>query len=454
MIHDLKPYSEYKESGVPWLGNVPKHWDLRRGKAMFRCIDVRSSTGAEELLTVSSERGVVPRRSTTVTMFKVESYVGHKLCWPGDLVINSLWAWGRGSGVSRHHGIVSSAYGVYRLRSELAGYSGFIHELVRSVPFHWELQVRSKGVWISRLQLTDDSFLSAPFPIPSHNEHAAIARFLDHADRRIRRFIVAKKKLIALLNEQKQSIIHRALTRGLDPNVRVKPSGVDWLGDVPEHWEVVPLRWYISIGSGYFIETEKVCSEATAQMPYPVIGGNGVLGYAASFNTETITVVVGRVGALCGNVHLVDRPAWITDNALRIAEIREFGAGYLAMQLRAMNLNQLANVSAQPLITGGMVKSQRVVKPPMEEQRSLVRKMNGIAGPVEAAIIRVQREIDLLREYRTRLIADVVTGKLDVREAAAHLPDEADASEPLDEADALTEDDDADPDATSEEAEG
>ena len=90
-------------------------------------------------------------------------------------------------------------------------------------------------------------------PLPPLPEQAAIVRFLDHADRRIRRYINAKRKLIALLNEQKQAIIHRAVTRGLDPNVRLKPSGVEWLGDVPEHWEIVPLRWQISIGSGDFM---------------------------------------------------------------------------------------------------------------------------------------------------------------------------------------------------------
>ena len=166
MIVDVKPYPAYKDSGVPWLGEVPEHWEVTRGKNLFRCIDVRSSTGKEELLTVSSERGVVPRRSATVTMFQAESYLGYKLCWPDDLVINSLWAWARGLGVSSYHGIVSTAYGVYRLRPDSNCDPRFINELVRSTPFHWELQVRSKGVWTSRLQLTDDSFLGAPFPKP------------------------------------------------------------------------------------------------------------------------------------------------------------------------------------------------------------------------------------------------------------------------------------------------
>jgi len=146
MIAGLKPYPDYRESGLPWLGQMPTHWDLKRGKSVFQSIDQRSATGQEELLTVSSARGVVPRRTASVTMFKAESYLGYKLCWPGDLAINSLWAWGGGLGVSRHHGIISSAYGVYRIRTGAPLIPDYVHELVRSAAFHWELQVRSKGV--------------------------------------------------------------------------------------------------------------------------------------------------------------------------------------------------------------------------------------------------------------------------------------------------------------------
>src|SRR2546427_10294554 len=98
MIAGIKPYPTMKDSGLAWLAHIPEHWQVIRGKTLFRCIDVRSTTGKEELLTVSSDRGIVPRLSATVTMFKAESYVGYKLCWPGDLVINSLWAWARGLG--------------------------------------------------------------------------------------------------------------------------------------------------------------------------------------------------------------------------------------------------------------------------------------------------------------------------------------------------------------------
>ena len=266
MIASLNPYSAYKDSGVPWLGEVPAHWEVWRGKTLFRPIDIRSQTGNEELLTVSAERGVVPRKAANVTMFKAESYVGYKLCWPDDLVINSLWAWARGLGVSQYHGIVSSAYGVYRLLLKFKTSPRFIHQLVRSVPFQWELQVRSKGIWISRLQLTDEAFLRAPFPLPPLPEQTAIVRFLDHADRRIQRYIRAKQKLIGLLEEQKQAIIHQAVTGQIDvrtsqPYPAYKPSGVEWLGDVPAHWEVRRVKQVSRVQGGFAFSSDTFGNE-------------------------------------------------------------------------------------------------------------------------------------------------------------------------------------------------
>jgi len=283
----LKPYPEYKESGLPWLGQVPGHWEIKRAKSIFQCIDQRSRTGKEELLTVSSARGVVPRKTATVTMFKAESYVGYKLCWPGDLVINSLWAWAGGLGVSSHHGIISSAYGVYRVRPDAPMTPAFVHEVVRSSSFNWELQVRSKGIWISRLQLTDVSFLDAPMHIPPPEEQAAIVWFLDWANGRLERAIRAKRKVIALLSEQKQAIIHRAVTRGLPStdstgsrqagsgqatSVPLKPSGIPWLGDVPRHWEVLALKRVLR----RLIDCEHKTAPPVDQSEYRVVRTTGI----------------------------------------------------------------------------------------------------------------------------------------------------------------------------------
>ena len=457
MIDHLKPYSAYKDSGLPWLGKIPVHWAIQRGKTLFHSIDTRSSTGSEELLTVSSERGVVPRSSVNVTMFKAESYIGYKLCWPGDLVINSLWAWARGLGVSRYHGIVSSAYGVYRLRPQFAGYSQYVHQLVRSTPFQWELQVRSKGIWTSRLQLTDDAFLGAPFPLPPPDEQAAIVRFLDHANRRIDRYIRAKRRLIALLNEQKQAIIHQAVTRGLDQNVRLKPSGVEWLGDIPAHWEIRRLRTLVHridqgispqaegfladdsswgvlkagcVNRGIFRETEHKRLPKTVSIDPSIVVKVGDILVSRASGSPQLVGSVGKVDVL--NYRLV-----LSDKTFRPI-FRDFVDVDFAVQ--AMNSRyyrrqvEEAISGAEGLANNMQLSSLRdfqLVIPPLPEAKVIAAYLIRETRRLDTTITRTEREIALIREYRTRLVADVVTGQLDVRAAAANLPDEPQEPETL-----------------------
>ena len=456
MIADLNPYSAYKGSGVPWLGEVPAHWEVKRGKALFRCVDVRSSTGEEELLTVSSERGVVPRSSATVTMFKAESYAGYKLCWPGDLVINSLWAWARGLGVSRHHGIISSAYGVYRLRPPYTEYSAYVHALVRSTPFNWELQVRSKGIWISRLQLTDEAFLGAPVPLPPLPEQVAIVRYLDHADRRIRRYIRAKQKLIALLEEQKQAIIQQAVTGQIDartgrPYPAYKPSGVELRGERPERqWEPIKIK-HLSSLKGRLGWQGLEASEYTSEGPYVVSSAhfrdhkiNWVICPHVTHERyemdENIQLAQGDIllmkdGAAMGKLAFVDELpglACLNSHLLLFRPLaNDQGATYFPqfmffyMQAECFQgYVQVNGTGATFLgISQESIGNHKVCLPSRAEQVAIVEHLDEATVAIDTTIVSANRQIELLGEYRTRLIADLVTGKLDVREAAAGLPE-------------------------------
>ena len=242
MIGELKPYAEYKDSGTDWLGSVPAHWVLLRAKRLFREVDERSTTGKEELLSVSHLTGVTPRRLKTVTMFMAESNVGHKVCRPGDLVINTLWAWMAALGVTRHAGIVSPAYGVYRPTGDGGILPAYANHLLRTPLYAAEYQRRSTGVNSSRLRLYPEQFLRVPVLLPPLDEQVAIVRFLDWANGRLERVIRAKRKVIALLTEQKQSITQRAVTLGPNPNVALKPSGMPWLGEIPDHWALKRLK--------------------------------------------------------------------------------------------------------------------------------------------------------------------------------------------------------------------
>lgn len=426
MKHTLKPYPVYKVINLPWLKDIPEYWKIRRGKFLFRCIDVRSLTGNEELLTVSSDLGVIPRKYAKVTMFKAKSYTGYKLCWPGDLVINSLWAWARGLGISRYHGIVSSAYGVYRLQPKLEADSRYIHNLVRSSPFQWELQVRSKGIWVSRLQLTDEAFLEAPILLPPLPEQNAIVHYLDYIDRKIRRYINAKKKLIVLLNEQKNTIIHQAITRGIEQNIRLKPSGVEWLGDIPEHWEVRRLKTLSRMKSGESITSLSINETGN----FPVYGGNGIRGYSSSYTNDGDHVLIGRQGALCGNIHRAKGKFWASEHAVVVYLATGFDIGWYESLLNIMNLNQYSISAAQPGLAVDRILNLFAPVPPLkEEQTHMAKYIEFETTNLVLAISRMKKEIELLKEYHNRLISDIVTGKLDVRQVASSLPEIADEPE-------------------------
>ena len=440
MIAELKPYAEYMDSGLPWLGQVPVHWVIKRGKAYLVAIDERSKTGREELLTVSSARGVVPRSSANVTMFKAESYAGHKLCWPGDLVINSLWAWAGGLGVSQHHGIISTAYSVYRSRPSAQINHGYLHELVRSSAFHSELQVRSKGVWKSRLQLTDTAFLDAPIPLPPPNEQAAIVRFLDWANGRLERAIRAQRKKIALLNEQKQVIIHRAVTRGFDPSVPLKPSGVPWLGDIPKHWEVRRAKYVfreIDQRSADGRETHLAMSQRLGLVPSSQVSSSlRSQSYAGGKLCQPGDLILNRLKAHLGVFAVARQAGVISPDYTVFRSLRPASVEYFESVLRSLGCRHELRIRAKGIVEGFWrlytddFYDIRLPVPPFEEQGQIVSGILEATAGLNGNICRFERQIELLREYRTRLVADVVTGKLDVRMAAARLPGEA----PLDRA--------------------
>jgi len=452
----FKLYPAYQDSGLPWLERLPTGWSTLRGKNVFNVVDMRSETGEEEILTVSSSDGVVPRSQKKVTMFKAESYVGHKLCWPGDLVINSLWAWMQGLGFSRYHGLVSSAYGVYRPKLPFASQWRFFDYLLRSAAYKWELQTRSKGIWLSRLQLSDLAFLDMPLIVPPADDAAAIVRFLDYVDRRTRRYIRAQRKLIALLEEQKQALIQRAVTRGLDSNVRFKPSGMKWLGEVPDHWEIKRAKYYL-----------REVNERSATGEEELLSVSHITGVTPrSQKNITMFMASSYVGhKLCQSGDLAVNTMWVWMGALGIAKqtgiVSPSYSVYRLLSLDAFvphfldNLLRIKPYISEYVLRSTGIRSSRLrvypeeflkiplVRPPYEEQERIVQAIEQQTQHIDRAIAQTQREIDLIREYRTRLIADVVTGKLDVREAAANLPDEADVPEDWD-ADGTEEESDED----------
>jgi type I restriction enzyme S subunit len=466
MIAELRPYPAIKDSGVTWLGEIPEHWEVMPICALARR---RQQTNEQqrELLSVYLGRGVVPfssvdEKRTNPTSEDLSKYQAVE---PGDFVLNNQQAWRGSVGVSRYKGIVSPAYLVLALDGRLK--QEYADRLLSTPPMVTQYLVSSKGVGSIQRNLYWPHLRRVAVLVPPTTEQAAIVRFLDHADHKIRRYIRAKQKLIKLLEEQKQVIIHRAVTHGLDPNVRLKPSGVEWLGDVPEHWEVRRVRncledtragiWgddptpaneadhvtclrvadfdMTSLGVNGSKLTQRAVPES-ARLPRLLAAGDILMEKSGGGEAEP----VGRVVLHDENV----APYAICSNfIIRLRPNRSATPQFLLHVLAIMQITR-RNVPCIKQTTGIQNLDERaylalaIGVPPIAEQRAITASLREHLLPIEQGVNRARHEINLLREYHTRLIADVVTGKLNVRQAAAQLTDEDQELPPIDESDEIS----------------
>lgn len=473
MIANLKPYSKYKSAAQAWLGDVPSHWSLMPNRALFAEVKDRNHPD-EEMLSVTITRGIVRQKALLADSAKKDSSnldkAAYKLVQPRDIAYNKMRAWQGAIGASRLRGIISPAYVVMRLRKN-DNLPRYFHHLYRTPLFAKEAERWSYGITSDMWSLRPEHFKMIYTPEPPPVEQAAIVRFLDWANGRLERAIRAKQKVIRLLNEQKQAIIHRAVTRGLDPSIPLKPSGIPWLGDIPQHWEVKRIKYLLREVD----ERSTTGSEPLLSMRMH----HGLVLFAEHFSRppQAATLVgfkivrpgqfvVNRMQAGNGVIFASTLTGLVSPDYAVFDPIGDANVDFLGELFRSRKIRAKFRAESKGLGTGtsGFLRlyndrlgAIHVALPPQVEQRDIIAGLSSELSGVNTAISRLEREIELLREYRTRLVADVVTGKLDVRAAAAKLPDETNALEPLDDADELAEGDegtgDADLDAVSQEAE-
>jgi len=484
VIHALKPYPTYKDSGVPWLDEVPEHWEVLPNRAIFDEVKERDHP-EEQMLSVTITKGVIRQQALLADSSKKDSSnqdrSAYKFVRPGDITYNKMRAWQGAVGASEYQGIVSPAYVVQRPRG--IANSHYFHYLLRTPAFAKEAERWSYGITSDMWSLRPEHFKMIYCSLPTKNEQTAIVRFLDHVDRRIRRYIRTKQKLIKLLEEQKQAIIHRAVTRGLNPTVRLKPSGVEWLGNVPKHWEVFRLKEVITpIEQGWSPQCD---AQPAADGEWGVLKVGCVnrdvfeerqnkklptaLEPVATLEIRDGDILVSRANTreLLGLAAVAITPRrklLLCDKLFRFrAKEAEVDARFLVFAIRQQTSRAQIESSTNGASDFMQNIGQRVIQnlllslPKLDEQRQIIKTLTQQIDSFAAMLSRTDREIDLLREYRTRLIADVVTGKLDVREAVAKLPDETEDLEPVDDEEAVAEGgeetDNEDLGAVSEEAE-
>ena len=309
MIADLKPYPAMKDSGVPWLGEVPEHWDVRRLGAL---LSERGETNAEgritDVLSVLKDRGVIPyAEKGNIGNKKSEDITRYKIVRPNDIVVNCMNVIIGSVGLSKFTGCLSPVYYVLTRRSE-TDRSRYLDAYFQTRPFQRSLVRIGNGILAHRMRVPMELLKCEPFPRPPTQEQAAIVRYLDHADRRIQRYIRAKQKLITLLEEQKQAIIHQVVTGKVDirtgqPYPAYKPSGVEWLGRVPEHWERRAVWQLFHIGRGKVTSHEYIANHSGSFPLYSSQTANdGVMGYIDTFMFDGDFLTWTTDGANAGTV--------------------------------------------------------------------------------------------------------------------------------------------------------
>lgn len=434
VIAGLKPYPEYKESGLPWLGQVPEYWSVRRIKTVLRESDCRTVDGSGTLLSLTRVRGLIPHRDMTDKVHSARTLVGYKRYCAGQLVMNRMQAWSGMFGAGPNDGLVSPDYAVFDV---LGRHSiKLVLQRLKTPDLVAQFALASKGIGSGFNRLYTDRFGPIPISLPPPDEQAAIVRFVDWANGRLEQVIRAKRKVIALLNEQKQAVIHRAVTRGLDPDVPLKSSGVQWLGAVPQHWTVSRIKRVFreidrrsGTGKGLLLSLTRKRglipqSESSDRPPS-----------AKSFEKYKVCkpgkLVMNRMQAWSGMFAVANREGLISPDYSIFEPIGEQKIQFFQLLFKSTLYIEQFALSSKGIGSGfnrlyspefGAIS---IAHPSQSEQQAILDGIKVETVPQDTAISRLEREIHLLHEYRTRLVADVVTGKLDVREVAARLPDEA-----------------------------
>lgn len=401
-----------KDSGIPWIGKIPNEWKVQRIKSIYsERIDL-SESGEETLLSVSEYYGVDQREKRIDEgefVSRSESLKGYKKCWAGDIVSNIMLAWKGSLGMTVYNGIVSPAYCVYKPSEDI--FSKYYHYLFRTTLYTTRFKCFSKGIIDSRLRLYSPYFYDIEALIPPLSEQKAIAEFLDRKCREIDELVSLQEKMIEELKAYKQSIITETVTKGLNPNIPLKDSGIAWIGQIPQHWERCRIKDIVCLQSGKNLTTEEISTEGI----YPVYGGNGLRGYYNKYLNEGELILIGRQGALCGNINYASGRFWPTEHAVVCYPIKEFSKIWLGELLRSMNLVQYSLSSAQPGLAVDRIKTLYIPLPPLLEQQEIADYLDKKCSEIDSLIALKQTKIEELKDYKKSIIYEYVTGKKEVK---------------------------------------
>ena len=427
----MERYSEYKDSGAQWLGKIPKHWDVIKAKYLWNEVFSFSENGSENLLSVSQYDGVTQAKNES----RSESLKGYKKVAKDNLVINIMLAWMGGLGVSEYNGIVSPAYCVYRLKK--AANPKFMHYLYKTPIYLAEFARHSTGVIPSRWRMYTDDFGQVLTLIPPIDEQDKIVSYLDKVTSKIDEAIAQQQKMIDLLNERKQIIINNAVTKGLNPDVPMKYSGVDWIGEIPEHWTTIRLGYcaWIRARLGW----KGLKSDEYVDNGYPFLSAFNIvnnkldwnkLNYINKFRYEESPEIKLRIGDIllvkdgagigkCARVDSLPLGEATANGSLAFITANErvyykFLHYYIISNSFNKYKDLLITGMGVPHLTQGEIKNMMLPIPPLNEQYIIVQRLDKNINVIDNILEHYLQQITFLQERKRIIINDVVTGKVKV----------------------------------------
>ncbi|EKN6317974.1 restriction endonuclease subunit S [Yersinia enterocolitica] len=431
-------YAAYKHSNVEWIGEIPSHWLINRNKNVFFERGSLSKNGDETLLTVSHITGVTRRSEKNVNMFMAETMEGYKHCKKGDLVINTMWAWMGALGTANEDGICSPAYGVYAPNRFMPYNPRYFDYLYRTSNAISEMTRNSKGIVSSRLRLYPKDFFQILTALPPYHEQAAIAVYLDTKTVQIDREIDLLSQKVVQYGKLKQSLINETITRGLDKSISMKYSGVDWIGDIPEHWEIKRFLDVAILYNGNslnddlkeiysdnsvpclpYIGTKDIdISTYRANVENGVYIPNSVTGYKCAPVNSTLLCIEG--GSAGKKMTFIAEKVCFVNKLLCIAINSKNNPLYIHYFVRSTYFSSKFNTCLTGLkdnywgVTGQQIRRFAVPIPPIEEQNKIAEYIDKRNTHIDKIVVSIKTQITQLKELRKTLINDVVFGKIKV----------------------------------------
>lgn len=419
----MKKYENYKDSGLEWLGMVPEHWESMKIKYLFsfgRGLNITKSDLVEDGIPVISYGQIHSKANTGVAVKEellrfvptdIASAHPENKVHIGDFIFADTSEDKEGCGNCAYIDREGIYAGYHSLVLDGKGRDNkYFAYLFKSEP--WRIQIRSKASGVKVFSITQSIMGESSIILPPLTEQRTIASYLDQKVGQIDALISEKEKMVEDLKAYRSSLITETVTKGLDKEVEMKDSGVEWIGKMPKDWKLLKLKRIVNLKSGTTLTSDRILDEGK----YQVFGGNGPRGYIDDYTNEGNFVLIGRQGALCGNINYANGKFWATEHAIICYPLKDIDTIWLGETLRAMNLNQYSISAAQPGLAVERINELLIPTPSISEQKEISSYLKLRIIQIESAISEQEHQLSDLKSYKSSLITEAVTGKIDLRD--------------------------------------